>query len=181
MSVIIFCHCHCLSKIYGRVFAFPLTNQPKCCRRCSRVRKQRTEGPLGGPFLQFCYEWGRKHPPGWIDSRIKKGRRIQKYSFYLTEPKNRHITQETGGEVDSQQGVPATVRASTTSSNWNASYLKKHAFDCSVKELTTEMQKANSRYGKQLSEAPQWTRPLFWRRWTCTSNNQPGRYLRKLQ
>ena len=53
---IVFCHCQknlwrfgVRPKVNGRFFAFPLTNQPKCCRRCSRVRKQRTEGPLEGP------------------------------------------------------------------------------------------------------------------------------------
>ena len=51
-----------------------------------------------------------------MDSRINKGNKIQKYSFYLSEPKNRHITREPGEEVASRQGEPATVRANTTSS-----------------------------------------------------------------
>ena len=56
----------------------------------------------------------------------------------------------------SQQEVPATVKAITTSSSSNASYSTTE-FDYSenvpfyaVSELTTEMQKANSRYRMQL-------------------------------
>ena len=58
----------------------------------------------------------------------------------------------------SQQEVPATVKAITTSSSSNASYSTTE-FDysvevpfCAVLELTTEMRKANSRYRKELSE-----------------------------
>ena len=43
------------------------------------------------------------------DSRINKGNYVQTYSSYLSEPKNKHITQEPGREVASWQGVPATV------------------------------------------------------------------------
>ena len=57
-----------------------------------------------------------------------------------------------------QQGVPATVRANTTSSSWNTGHSTTE-FDYSAKvpfyavsELTTEMQKANSRYGMLLWE-----------------------------
>ena len=56
-------------------------------------------------------------------------------------------------ETNRRQWVSATVSASTTStsSSWNASYSEK-AFGYSVKELTTEMQKDYSRYGKQHCE-----------------------------
>ena len=84
---------------------------------------------------------------------------MQTYSFHLTESKNRHITREPGGEVASQQGVPASVRASTTSSSLNTSYLDD-AFDYlvrvpfyAVSELNSETQKVHSRSGMQLSEA----------------------------
>ena len=60
-----------------------------------------------------------------------------------------------GGGVASRQGVPTTVRVSTTSSRRNASY-STNKFGHSVKvsfyavsECTTEMQKTNSRSGKQ--------------------------------
>ena len=83
---------------------------------------------------------------------------MQTYIFYLAEPKSRHITQEPGGKVISQQMVSASVRASTHSSSLNASY-SYNAFDYSVKvpfyavsELKSEMQKTNSRYGMQLSD-----------------------------
>ena len=37
-------------------------------------------------------------------SRINKGNYIQKYKFYLTEEKNRHITRETGRGVGFSAG-----------------------------------------------------------------------------
>ena len=60
-----------------------------------------------------------------MDSRINKGNYIQIYSFCLIEPNPRHVTREPGGDVASQQEVPASVKGAHNLNQLKRKLLRK--------------------------------------------------------